>query len=391
MTNSLMPKGSTPLSAISSGLPRHSLSLSSNRYSLPSGLRRILPVSSLERPQGGRRDEQGREGQGWEHVGHPHLLQVQQPQAQTDDENTPGGDGGGDHGIGHDGVEKVGTQRERALHDEHRPRREQDPPPEHRGEGERRDEVQRALEGQEAVVAFQAVLEGPDHRQGPHAEQEARRDERPADRALPARKRLLEAITEPPESTLYAEQLADDEARDHAHQRYEGVAVLQGISFNMYTIAFCPSVLMFGQGRDIRRGTEAVGYPHAGPAFRGAVHLDALDQEPHELPAGGLRLLGVRLDLGDTLPQRNQPCLCRLGEVLLLLLASDLGLHGVEQQLEVLGLVLEVLEVGGELRVVQVALGVEPDVAVLLGLFLAEPARQVRVAFLQGFRLSVTL
>jgi hypothetical protein len=49
----------------------------------------------------------------------------------------------------------------------------------------------------------------------------------PADRALPPREPLLEAVTEALEPSLYPEKLAHDETSDYTDQRHEGIAVLQ--------------------------------------------------------------------------------------------------------------------------------------------------------------------
>ena len=97
-------------------------------------------------------------------------------------------------------------------------------------------------------------------------------------------------------------------------------------------------------------------------------------------PAGDVGLFGVGLYLRCALSESDEPRLGGLGEVPLLVLPGDFGLHGVQQQPEVLGLDLEVFEVGGELGVVYVAPGLKPDVAILLGFLLAEPPAEVLAA-----------
>src|SRR5215211_5123923 len=81
----------------SRGLPRHCLSVSSITRSFPemdisTALAFSISVRILkyrrcarksERPQGACRDEQGGEKERREHVRHPDLLQVEQPQAES--------------------------------------------------------------------------------------------------------------------------------------------------------------------------------------------------------------------------------------------------------------------------------------------------------------------
>lgn len=75
--------------------------------------------------------------------------------------------------------------------------------------------------------------------------------------------------------------------------------------------------------------------------------------------------------------------------MLLLLPPGDLGLHGVKQQPKVMGLDLEIFEVGSELGVVYVDPGIEPDVPVLFGFLLAQALREIRVALDQRLSFAV--
>jgi hypothetical protein len=45
------------------------------------------------------------------------------------------------------------------------------------------------------------------------------------------------------------------------------------------------------------------------------------------LTALGERLFGAGIDLGDTLAQREEPGVCRLGEFFTLLLLGEVGVH----------------------------------------------------------------
>jgi hypothetical protein len=68
-----------------------------------------------------------------------------------------------------------------------------------------------------------------DDRQGTRAEEEARGDERLADRALPLEKRASRGYLQTPEPAFYTQKLAYDEARNRADRRHEGVVVLEDI------------------------------------------------------------------------------------------------------------------------------------------------------------------
>src|SRR3712207_9167201 len=85
---------------------------------------------------GGLQRRSGREEKGREHVGDADLLELKERQAEAENQDAAGGGGRGDHGFGDDRVERPGPERERALHEEHRSRREQNSPPKDRGEGE---------------------------------------------------------------------------------------------------------------------------------------------------------------------------------------------------------------------------------------------------------------
>jgi hypothetical protein len=67
-----------------------------------------------------------------------------------------------------------------------------------------------------------------------------------------------------------------------------------------------------------------------------------LHQELHELPPCPERLFGVLLDLRYALPERHEPCVrCRV-EFLVLALLGEVGFHGSWQEIQVVGMVLEV-------------------------------------------------
>ena len=113
------------------------------------------------------------------------------------------------------------------LYDEDRAGREQHPPPQDRGERERGDEVQRALESKQPVVARDSILQGAQERERPHAKEQARRNECPADWAPAFREAPLQGVAEAPEASVQVQELPNHESQDHADQRNERVVEAQ--------------------------------------------------------------------------------------------------------------------------------------------------------------------
>ena len=91
------------------------------------------------------------------------------------------------------------------------------------------------------------------------------------------------------------------------------------------------------------------------------------------MPALSERLLSVPFDFGYALPERDEPRVRRLGKLCLLAPLGEAGLQGLYQEPQVVRLVLEVGQVDLKLRLGDVPLGVEPNVAVLLGLLGGQP------------------
>ena len=154
-------------------------------------------------------------------------LRLRRTSPSPSEQHAAGGGQGQDHGFAHEGAEQRSRQRQAALHDQHGPGGEQHAPAEHGGERERGDEVEGALQREQPVIAGDPILQRTQNRERPDAKQQTGRHERPAHRAPTLGEATLQGIAKALERSVYAQELADDETQDHAHQRHERVVEAQ--------------------------------------------------------------------------------------------------------------------------------------------------------------------
>src|SRR5687767_9672659 len=123
-----------------------------------------------------------------------------------------------------DVLEQAGAEADAALDDEHADRRERNSRPERGRERDRREPVEQRLGGEQLDVASETVVDRAENGERADAEQQRRREERLADRAVaavPAGEARLEAVAETLQALLDPQQLAGDAAEEHREHHDE--------------------------------------------------------------------------------------------------------------------------------------------------------------------------